>query len=145
MIQNNEADEKQAEENDYRITRAGRFLRRTNLDELPQFFNVLIGNMSLTGPRPHMLADCMKFSFVISSYKFRTLVKPGMTGLAQIKGCHGPTKDYESILNRYYWDAVYIRKASLWLDMKIIGKTITRELYNFAKVLSGMTRKNKYA
>jgi putative colanic acid biosynthesis UDP-glucose lipid carrier transferase len=141
MIQNDEADEKQAEENDQRITRAGRFLRRTNMDELPQFFNVLIGNMSLVGPRPHMLADCMKFSFVISSYKFRTLVKPGMTGLAQIKGCHGPTRDYESILNRYYWDAMYIRKASVWLDIKIIGKTITRELYNFAKVFSGVTQK----
>ena len=131
MIVNDEADEKQAEENDARITRAGKILRKTNIDELPQFFNVLAGDMSLIGPRPHMLADCMRFSFVISSYNFRNIVKPGITGLAQIKGYRGPTKDYESIVKRYYWDAVYVRKAGIWLDTKIITKTITRFLGNF--------------
>ncbi|MBL7742127.1 MAG: sugar transferase, partial [Chitinophagaceae bacterium] len=112
MIKNNEADERPAGENDERITKAGRFLRQTNMDELPQLFNVFIGDMSLTGPRPHMLSDCMRFSFVISSYKFRSLVKPGITGLAQVKGHHGIAKDYTEIMNRYYWDAVYVRKAS---------------------------------
>jgi len=119
MIVNDEADEKQAEEDDYRITKFGRFLRKTNMDELPQFFNVFIGDMSVIGPRPHMLSDCIKFSFVIPAYKFRTLVRPGITGLAQVKGHHGPTVDYESIFTRYHWDAEYIRNANFWLDLQI--------------------------
>jgi putative colanic acid biosynthesis UDP-glucose lipid carrier transferase len=137
MIKNDEADEKPAEENDQRITRAGRILRKTNIDELPQFFNILTGRMSLVGPRPHMVSDCMRFSFVVSSYRFRNLVKPGITGLAQIKGYIGPAIDYENIMTRYYWDAMYIRKASLSFDIKIIGKTIQRTLYNFMMMLSG--------
>ena len=136
MIQNEEADEKPAEYNDHRITRSGRLLRRTNIDELPQFFNVLSGSMSLVGPRPHMVSDCIRFSFVVSSYKFRNLVKPGITGLAQTKGYIGPAKDYESIVTRYYWDAVYVRKAGLWVDMKIIGKTITRSFKNLARAVT---------
>jgi putative colanic acid biosynthesis UDP-glucose lipid carrier transferase len=143
MIQNDDADEKPAEENDHRVTLAGRFLRKTNIDELPQFLNVLMGNMSLVGPRPHMQSDCMRFSFVISSYKFRTLVKPGITGLAQTKGYIGPAKDYESIMTRYYWDAVYVRKAGLWLDMKIIVKTVIRCFYNLLMVFSGFPGKKK--
>ncbi|HEY6505739.1 MAG TPA: sugar transferase [Chitinophagaceae bacterium] len=141
MIKNEVADEKPAEENDPRITGAGRFLRQTNMDELPQFFNVLTGDMSLTGPRPHMISDCMRFSFIISSYKFRSLVKPGITGLAQIKGYHGPVKDYEGIVNRYYWDAVYIRKASLKFDAKILAKTIGISFRTFFRVL--LVNKNK--
>ena len=131
MIRNNDADEKPADENDHRITRAGRFLRKTNIDEMPQFFNVLIGDMSLTGPRPHMPADCNRFSFVISTYSFRNLVKPGITGLAQIKGYRGPTRDYQSILQRYHWDAEYVKKAGIGQDMKIIGITIARCFRNF--------------
>ena len=119
MIENDDADEVQAKENDPRITRLGRFLRKTNLDELPQFFNVLMGQMSIIGPRPHMLKDCIRFSFVIPSYSYRSLVRPGITGWAQVKGCHGPTDDYESIILRYYWDAQYVRKSGLWLDTKI--------------------------
>ncbi len=133
MIENDEADEKPAEVVDYRITSTGKFLRRTNIDELPQFLNVLWGSMSLVGPRPHMLSDCMRFSFVVSSYKFRNLVKPGITGLAQTKGYTGPAKDYESIMTRYYWDAVYVRKAGFWLDMKIMGTTITRSLRHLVR------------
>jgi putative colanic acid biosynthesis UDP-glucose lipid carrier transferase len=141
MVQNDEADEKQADENDSRVTKAGKILRKINIDELPQFFNVLMGDMSLIGPRPHMLADCMRFSFVVSSYHFRSFVKPGITGLAQIKGYRGPTKDYESIVRRYYWDAVYVRKAGLWLDIKILGKTISWYFYNLFKLLSRSLRK----
>ncbi|HLG38712.1 MAG TPA: sugar transferase [Chitinophagaceae bacterium] len=136
MVMNNEADERQAEDNDERITKAGRFLRKTNIDELPQLFNVLAGNMSFIGPRPHMLSDCIRFSFIVSSYNFRTLVKPGITGLAQIKGYRGPAKDYESVVSRYYWDAVYVRKAGFILDMKITWKTILRGFYNLGSVLS---------
>lgn len=128
MIINMEADESPAQENDSRITRFGLFLRQTNLDELPQFFNVLAGPMSIVGPRPHMTADCIRFSFVISSYSFRHFAKPGITGWAQVKGYHGPTTDYESIINRYYWDAQYIRKADVWLDIKIIALTIAKSI-----------------
>jgi putative colanic acid biosynthesis UDP-glucose lipid carrier transferase len=123
MFVNHEAHEKPAEENDPRITRVGRFLRNTKIDELPQLFNVLIGDMSLTGPRPHMIADCHRFSYVVSSYKFRNLVKPGITGLAQIKGYRGPATDCESIQNRYFWDCVYVKKASMTLDVKILCET----------------------
>jgi putative colanic acid biosynthesis UDP-glucose lipid carrier transferase len=141
MIVNDEADEKPAEDNDYRVTRAGRFLRKTNLDELPQFINVLLGDMSLVGPRPHMLSDCMRFSFVVSSYKFRNLVKPGITGLAQTKGHIGPARDYESIMTRYYWDATYVRQAGLWMDAKIIAKTVARLAKNFWVVVTSVRSK----
>jgi putative colanic acid biosynthesis UDP-glucose lipid carrier transferase len=134
MIQNQEADERPAEENDERITRAGKILRRTNLDELPQFFNVLAGQMSVVGPRPHMLVDCIRFSFVIPSYQFRDLIRPGITGWAQVNGFHGLTADYESIILRYYWDAQYVRKASLWLDLKIIGATVIQSIRNVKTV-----------
>jgi putative colanic acid biosynthesis UDP-glucose lipid carrier transferase len=136
MVINEEADERPAEINDERITRIGKFLRRTNIDELPQFFNVFMGQMSIVGPRPHMTSDCIRFSFVISSYQFRHLMKPGITGLAQVKGHHGPTADYESIMLRYFWDAEYIRKAKLSLDLKIIGITIFRSIENLLSHLS---------
>src|SRR5215467_4361479 len=130
MIVNEEADEKQADRNDYRITRIGKFLRRTNLDELPQFINVLIGDMSIIGPRPHMFSDWTRFSFVIPEYKFRNLMRPGITGLAQLKGHHGPTPDYRSISARFYWDAEYIRNASLRLDLKIVLGTSFKFIKN---------------
>jgi putative colanic acid biosynthesis UDP-glucose lipid carrier transferase len=141
MIQNQEADERPAEENDERITKAGKILRRTNLDELPQFFNVLRGQMSVVGPRPHMLADCIRFSFVIPSYQFRSLVRPGITGWAQVNGYHGPTTDYESITIRYYWDAQYVRKKNLWLDLKIIGATIVQGMNNIKAVCFDIFRR----
>jgi len=96
---NPEADDQPAEAEDARITRIGRFLRDTNIDELPQFLNVLVGQMSVVGPRPHMVADCVRFSFVVHSYQFRHLVKPGITGLAQVNGCHGLIADYDSIVS----------------------------------------------
>lgn len=130
MFLNNEADERPADKNDPRITPIGRILRRTNMDELPQFFNVLAGDMSVVGPRPHMVADCNRFSFVIPSYSFRSLLKPGITGYAQVHGYHGPTSDYESVIIRYYWDAQYVRRADTWLDIKIIGLTIVQFFKN---------------
>ncbi|HRN54934.1 MAG TPA: sugar transferase, partial [Agriterribacter sp.] len=108
MVMNKEADTQQAVQNDPRITRVGKFLRNSNLDELPQFFNVLMGDMTIVGPRPHMHSDCQHFSEVIDNYKFRNIVKPGITGLAQVKGFRGPAKTYESIFKRYQWDAFYV-------------------------------------
>jgi putative colanic acid biosynthesis UDP-glucose lipid carrier transferase len=143
MVPNEEADERQATEYDERITRAGRFLRKINLDELPQFFNVWLGHMSIVGPRPHMIADCIRFSFIISSYQFRNLVRPGITGLAQVNGYHGATPDYEKIILRYYWDAQYVRKAGLWLDLKIIALTFYREGVNLLKLIRVLPRKRR--
>jgi putative colanic acid biosysnthesis UDP-glucose lipid carrier transferase len=127
MVPNAEADEKQADYDDHRITGIGRFLRESNLDELPQLLNVIIGNMSLVGPRPHMLADQRRFSEIIPAYAFRNAVKPGITGLAQVSGFCGPTTNEESISGRFNRDAYYIRQAGFFLDMKIIGKTIIRQ------------------
>lgn len=128
MVLNEMANIEQAKENDVRITKIGSFLRTTNLDEFPQFFNVLLGHMSIVGPRPHMHADCNAFSTAVSGYKFRNVVRPGITGLAQVKGYRGPTKDFESIFHRYQFDAFYVRNASFWLDMRIIRKTAAQTI-----------------
>ena len=128
MVLNQEADVKRAEPNDPRITRVGSILRRYNLDELPQFMNVLLGEMSIVGPRPHMHADCFAFSKTIPGYKFRTFVKPGITGLAQSKGFHGPVADQYLIKKRFEWDAFYVRNASFELDMRIIRATVIRRV-----------------
>lgn len=141
MKLNEDADEKQAEINDERITLTGKFLRTTNIDELPQLFNVLTGDMSIVGPRPHMISDCIRFSFIIPSYSFRNLVRPGITGWAQVNGHHGPTIDYESINNRYYWDAKYVREVNAWLDIKIILKTGWRIASYFGKILKKISKK----
>ncbi|WP_240966051.1 sugar transferase [Pseudoflavitalea sp. G-6-1-2] len=123
MVVNEYANTRQATEHDMRITRLGNFLRVSNLDEFPQFLNVLLGHMSVVGPRPHMHADCKKFSSLISHYKFRNMMRPGITGLAQVKGYRGPTRNFESIFHRYQFDAFYIRNANFWLDMRIVRKT----------------------
>jgi putative colanic acid biosysnthesis UDP-glucose lipid carrier transferase len=123
MYINPDANALQARENDPRITRLGRFLRKSNLDELPQFLNVLAGDMSIVGPRPHMHHDCIAFSQVIDDYKFRCILKPGITGLAQIKGYRGPTENFEKVFKRFQWDTFYIRNANFWLDLRIIRRT----------------------
>ncbi|HVU99213.1 MAG TPA: sugar transferase [Puia sp.] len=123
MYVNAEANTKQATDDDPRITRVGRFLRNSNLDEIPQFLNVLAGHMSIVGPRPHMYKDCANFSKVVDAYKLRNLMKPGITGLAQAKGYRGPAQSFDKIFRRYQWDAFYVRNANFWLDIRIIHST----------------------
>lgn len=129
MRVNQMADTMAAQHNDTRITRIGQFLRKSNLDELPQFINVFLGQMSIVGPRPHMYADCAKFSDLISNYKFRNLVRPGITGLAQVKGFRGPVENFDQIFHRYQFDAFYIRNINFWLDVRIIRKTLAQTLF----------------
>jgi len=124
MQVNDEANTRQAADNDPRITRVGRFLRHSNLDELPQFLNVLAGHMSVVGPRPHMYKDCDHFSKAVEGYKFRNLMKPGITGLAQVKGYRGPAQTFDKIFRRFQWDAFYVRNSSLWLDLRIVHYTV---------------------
>src|SRR5579872_1892578 len=128
MLVNEEANIKQATDDDPRITRMGRFLRNSNLNELPQFLNVLAGHMSIVGPRPHMYKDCASFSRVVDAYKFRNLMKPGITGLAQVKGYRGPARSFDKIFRRYQWDAFYVRNASFWLDLRIVHYTAMQTL-----------------
>jgi len=137
MVINSEADTKQASDDDQRITGTGWFLRKTNIDEFPQFFNVLLGQMSIVGPRPHMHADCAKFASALPGYKFRNMVKPGLTGLAQIKGYHGPTTTLNCVLMRYHWDNYYIRNISWLMDCKIILQTIIQRSIAICKFASG--------
>src|SRR6186713_418849 len=124
MVLNCEADKRSACDNDRRVTSIGKFLRKTSLDELPQFINVLLGDMSIVGPRPHMFADCNRFSEYIQDYKFRNLVRPGITGLAQVKGFRGPAEDSYNIVTRFYYDSLYIQKMNFHLDIKILLNTI---------------------
>ncbi|WP_165929507.1 sugar transferase [Pseudocnuella soli] len=128
MVVNSVADIKQAEENDRRITRIGRFLRKSNFDELPQFINVLMGDMSVVGPRPHMEKDCRDFQLVVPAYNNRHFVKPGITGLAQVRGFRGNTANIHDIIHRYRMDLFYVQKASLMFDISIISKTFTQTI-----------------
>jgi putative colanic acid biosynthesis UDP-glucose lipid carrier transferase len=113
----------QARKDDLRVTRLGKFLRRTSLDELPQLFNVLRGEMSLVGPRPHALAHNQHYRERLDRYASRHCVKPGMTGWAQINGLRGPTEDPEKMHLRVIMDLYYIENWSLWLDLKILAAT----------------------
>jgi len=124
MIVNDQADTLQATKKDTRITKFGRFLRESNIDELPQFINVFIGDMSVVGPRPHMIKHTEEYSKTISNYMLRHLIKPGVTGLAQAKGYRGQTDDDYSMKNRVRVDILYIERWSFLLDMKVIGLTI---------------------
>lgn len=120
---NNQSDTLQASNNDGRITRLGSFLRKTNIDELPQFWNVLVGDMSVVGPRPHMLKHNTVFGNEIEGYEKRLLVKPGITGLAQVKGWRGPTPRLRDIYKRVQWDVYYVHKVTPLLDCWIIYRT----------------------
>jgi lipopolysaccharide/colanic/teichoic acid biosynthesis glycosyltransferase len=124
MVVNQEADILQATKDDKRITKLGRFLRETNIDELPQFINVLLGHMSVVGPRPHMIKHTEEYSKTISNYMLRHLIKPGVTGLAQAKGYRGQTSDNSSMRNRVRVDILYIERWSFFLDLKVIGLTV---------------------
>lgn len=123
MRQNAQADTLQATENDPRKTPFGDFLRRSSIDELPQMINVLKGEMSLVGPRPHMEYHTEKYSELIGNYMVRHLAKPGITGWAQINGCRGETKTVEEMAARVEYDIWYIEHWTILLDMKILIKT----------------------
>lgn len=123
MRQNAHADCLQATRNDARITRWGHILRKTNLDETPQFLNVLIGDMSIVGPRPHMVRHTEKYSKQIANYMVRHQVKPGVTGWSQIHGFRGETKYVADMKNRIKYDIWYITHWSFILDLYIIRKT----------------------
>ncbi len=124
MRVNSDADKLQAVKDDPRKTRIGDFLRRTNLDEFPQFINVLRGEMSVVGPRPHMLKHTEQYSALIDKYMVRHLVKPGVTGWAQVTGYRGETKTLEQMEGRVKRDVWYIENWSFFLDLKIIVVTV---------------------
>ncbi|WP_150051459.1 MULTISPECIES: undecaprenyl-phosphate glucose phosphotransferase [Methylomonas] len=117
---------KQATKNDVRVTKLGAFLRRTSLDELPQFFNVLFGTMSVVGPRPHAIAHNEYYRKQIQGYMLRHKIKPGITGHAQINGFRGETDTIEKMEGRVHHDLEYMRKWSLWLDFKIVVMTVLK-------------------
>jgi len=124
MCTNIDADKKQTTRNDERVTKTGAWLRRTNLDELPQFFNVLAGNMSVVGPRPHMITHTKQYAELIDRFMVRHFLKPGITGQAQIRGLRGETKTTADMFKRVEADVWYLEHWSLLLDLKIILITI---------------------
>jgi putative colanic acid biosynthesis UDP-glucose lipid carrier transferase len=117
-------DVRQAKRDDPRITPFGRFIRRTSLDELPQFFNVLQGRMSIVGPRPHAVAHNEQYRQIIKAYMVRHKVRPGITGWAQVNGHRGETDTTEKMQARVEYDLEYLRNWSLRLDLQIIVRTI---------------------
>ncbi|MEL7146237.1 MAG: sugar transferase, partial [Bacteroidota bacterium] len=124
MRVNAEADTKQATKDDPRITKIGSILRKTSIDELPQFINVLLGDMSVVGPRPHPVKLNEQFSPKIDRFIQRHAVKPGITGLAQAKGYRGETTQFSAMYGRVKLDRFYVKNWSLILDLKIIILTI---------------------
>jgi Undecaprenyl-phosphate glucose phosphotransferase len=133
-VTENDSDVQQATKNDPRVTRFGAFLRRTSLDELPQFFNVLTGQMSVVGPRPHAVAHNRQYRTRILEYMLRHKVKPGITGWAQVNGFRGETDTLEKMVQRVAHDLEYIRRWSFAFDLKIVALT----------VLGSRARKNAY-
>jgi len=123
MRVNRDADKKQATRDDHRITKVGAFMRKTSLDELPQFFNVLIGNMSIVGPRPHMISHTEEYSQLTEKFKTRHILRPGITGWAQIRGLRGEVKTAEAMIKRVDADVWYLKNWSFLLDLKIIFLT----------------------
>ena len=132
--QDNGAVVKQATKNDARLTKIGGFLRRTSLDELPQFINVLQGRMSIVGPRPHAVAHNEEYRKIITGYMLRHKVKPGITGWAQVNGLRGETETTNKMVQRVEYDLDYIHRWSIWFDIKIV----------FMTVFNGFINKNAY-
>lgn len=124
MQVNSDSETKQATQNDSRITKIGAFLRRTSMDEIPQIINVFRGEMSLVGPRPHMVKQTKRYSEIVQRFMARHYILPGMTGLAQIKGARGEIKNTRDIKNRLKYDKFYIENWSVLLDIEIVIKTI---------------------
>ncbi|MCM1107541.1 MAG: undecaprenyl-phosphate glucose phosphotransferase [Clostridium sp.] len=124
MHVNKDADTKQATEHDPRKFRFGDLMRRTNIDELPQFINVLLGDMSMVGPRPHMVMHTEEYSHLINKYMVRHWVKPGITGWAQVQGFRGETKELQQMENRVAADIWYVENWTMWLDLRIMWKTV---------------------
>ena len=122
---------------DGRVTRCGGWLRRSHLDELPQFFNVLLGPMSLVGPRPYTPADCRVFAAVVDDPETRHRVKPGITGLAQSRRLHGGACDPKTVRQRYYWDNWYVENEGFVLDLRILVRTLLNLFPRGAAVASG--------
>ncbi len=123
-MQMNKTTEKEASKNDPRVTKIGRFLRKTSIDELPQFLNVLLGDMSVVGPRPHLWSQNKAYGNRIKKYMIRHYVKPGITGLAQVRGYRGEIETDEDMINRIKYDVFYIENWSFLLDIKIIFQTV---------------------
>ena len=126
MVINKEADLIQVRKADDRVTGVGKFMRQTSIDELPQFFNVLIGDMSVVGPRPHMLSHTDMYANKVDKFMVRHFVKPGITGLAQVSGFRGEVESDSDIIGRVKFDIYYVENWSVLLDVKIIIKTIIK-------------------
>ncbi|MDX3806978.1 MAG: exopolysaccharide biosynthesis polyprenyl glycosylphosphotransferase, partial [Bosea sp. (in: a-proteobacteria)] len=120
---------RQASRHDNRVTKIGRWLRKLSIDELPQLWNVLRGEMSIVGPRPHALAHDAHYEKLIGDYPYRQHVKPGLTGWAQVNGSRGETPTVESMAERVRLDLWYVENASIWLDIRIIARTFTTLLH----------------
>ncbi|WP_317206464.1 undecaprenyl-phosphate glucose phosphotransferase [Allomuricauda sp. M10] len=133
MAPNKNADNIQATKNDMRITKIGRFIRRTSIDELPQFYNVLFGTMSVVGPRPHMVKHTNEYAASVDKYMVRHFVKPGITGLAQVRGYRGEIETENDIQNRIKFDIFYIENWSIFLDFKIMLQTVLNAIRGEAK------------
>ena len=112
--------------NNIKITKIGRFIRKTSIDEIPQFFNVFLGDMSVVEPRPHPISHNDKYALMANKFMARHFVKPGITGLAQIKGCRGEVETDEDIINRVKYDIFYMENWSILLDIEIIFETIIK-------------------
>lgn len=121
---NKEAHKIQATKEDARVTRIGKFIRKTSIDELPQFINVFKGEMSVVGPRPHMTSQSKKYAKIVDKYFIRNLVKPGVTGLSQVRGLRGEIEEVSDMENRVRLDIFYINNWSFILDLKIISQTL---------------------
>lgn len=124
METTNETDLNQVSKNDPRVTKIGKFIRKTSIDELPQFFNVLLGDMSVVGPRPHMVSYNKEYVLKVNKFMMRHFIKPGITGLAQTRGFRGEIESDYDIINRFKYDIFYLENWSILLDIKIIITTI---------------------